>query len=458
MPGNNPNAGRQFLIACHYCDALNAEKPIRPNTTLKCGRCGSVLYRSPRESSQQILALALTEVVLFVLANAFPLLELKLFGNVYSASILQAVMVLYKLGFWELSILLFLMVFLFPALKLFLMLFVLLPLQFNRKLPGMITAMAWLQRIMIWGLIDVFLLATFVALSKMVSLADVQVGIALYAIISWFILRVLIEKALNTHSIWERIGEKNCPTKTLSSKKNVLMNCRTCHALCAVPEKSAGGRHRWECPRCGASLVVRKKKSISRTWAYLISAAVLYIPANILPMMNIKYMGRELHRTIIGGIISLFNDGSWPLAVIIFVASICIPLLKILVLSVLLVTIHLKASWNPRHRTFFYRIVDFIGRWSMLDVFATSLLATLVRFGQLVEITPGYGAIAFAAVVVITMFAAFSFDPRVIWDNAAPRNELPDSRPEGGRSITLPSGNGQGRGENHGREARERIP
>ena len=170
------------------------------------------------------------------------------------------------------------------------------------------------------------------------------------------------------------------------------------------------------CARCGSSLRQRKKNSLSRAWAFLIAAVVLYAPANIYPIMTVYQFGRGEPDTILSGAAKLLETGMWPLALLVFVASVLIPILKILIIGYLLVSVQRSWQRNRVGRMRLYKLVEFIGRWSMVDVFMVSILIALVRLGNFAVIDPGVGAMAFAAVVVLTMLSSLSFDPRLIWD------------------------------------------
>lgn len=191
-----------------------------------------------------------------------------------------------------------------------------------------------------------------------------------------------------------------------------LLSCHTCGLL----SRPAPGMHEAVCSRCGAHLHLRKTESISRTWALLIAAMILYIPANVLPIMETGSLFGSQSDTILSGVVYLWTSGSWPLAVVVFFASIMVPLLKMIAITVLLVSVQLRSKWRMDQRAVLYRMVEFIGRWSMLDIYVVAILVTLVQAKALASIRAGPGAIAFGAVVVLTMFAAMSFDPRLIWD------------------------------------------
>jgi paraquat-inducible protein A len=170
------------------------------------------------------------------------------------------------------------------------------------------------------------------------------------------------------------------------------------------------------CPRCGAALHSRKPHSIARTWALVIAALLFYVPANVLPITKVSSLGVVQLDTILSGVIYFIHSGMWPIAVVIFIASIFVPLLKLLILILLLVSVQRRLRWRPKDRTRLYRITEAIGRWSMVDIFVVTILVALVHLGALANIEAQAGAAFFAAVVVITIFAAMSFDPRLIWD------------------------------------------
>lgn len=170
------------------------------------------------------------------------------------------------------------------------------------------------------------------------------------------------------------------------------------------------------CPRCGAALHQRIPNSISRTWALVVAALILYIPANVLPIMTTTSLGYQRSDTIMSGIQYLIVSGMWPIALVVFFASIVVPLLKLVVLTYLLISVQRRSRWRPRDRTRLYRLTEGIGRWSMVDIFVVTILVALVQLGSVAEVEAATGAIFFGAVVVITMFAAMTFDPRLIWD------------------------------------------
>jgi paraquat-inducible protein A len=194
-----------------------------------------------------------------------------------------------------------------------------------------------------------------------------------------------------------------------------LISCGTC-ALLSRPANAENPGH---CPRCGSALAWRRHNSVQYTWALVIAAAICYLPANVLPVLSTTAFGATESDTIMGGVIFLYMSGSWPLALIVFVASVMIPLGKLLALAYLLITVQRGSIANMHDRTRIYYLVEFVGRWSMLDVFVDAFVVALVQLQPLMSVEPGLGVVFFMAVVVLTMLAAQTFDPRLIWDSSS---------------------------------------
>jgi paraquat-inducible protein A len=196
-----------------------------------------------------------------------------------------------------------------------------------------------------------------------------------------------------------------------------LVSCETC-ALLSRPVEATEPGH---CRRCGGKLEWRRHRSIQYTWALVVAAAICYIPANVLPVLNTTTLGSTDSDTIMSGVALLYTTGSWPLALIVLIASVMVPLGKLIALSYLLISVQRGSIQSNRDRTRLYRLVEIIGRWSMLDVFVDTFTVALIQLQPLMSVEPGPGVLFFAAVVVLTMIAAESFDPRLIWDSNAMR-------------------------------------
>ena len=206
----------------------------------------------------------------------------------------------------------------------------------------------------------------------------------------------------------------NAPAQT--AMQHGLQNCEVCGLL----SRPASGAEEGRCPRCGEDLMFRKPASFERTWAFLIAAALCYIPANVLPVLTTTTATGTESDTIMQGVVLLWSPTGWPLSIIVLVASIMIPSAKILALAYLLISTQRGSSKNNRQRIRLYRLVEFIGRWSMVDVFVDTFTAALIQLQPLMSVEPGPGLVFFAGVVVLTMLAVESFDPRLIFDAASP--------------------------------------
>ena len=220
----------------------------------------------------------------------------------------------------------------------------------------------------------------------------------------------------------EEVAEARRRYGAVTARRSGLYACPACGLLSAKPPPEAlehadhGPTPTVECPRCGETLHQRKPHSITKTWAYLASAFILYIPANVFPITDTRTLFEDQSDTIFSGVLYLWQAGSWPLAALVFFASIVVPLAKLIVLSGLAFSVQRRTLRKPAQRTRLYRIVEFIGRWSMLDIYAVAILTALVQLKSLAEVTAGPGVLAFGAVCVLTILASHSFDPRLIWD------------------------------------------
>jgi paraquat-inducible protein A len=213
-------------------------------------------------------------------------------------------------------------------------------------------------------------------------------------------------------------------TPPVASELNLCL-CHSCGLACDMTLEPH------ECERCGAPLHRRKTNSLTRTWAFLFTALVFYIPANLLPVMNTKMVGHGADSTIMSGVLEFWEAGAWDIALIIFIASIAVPGIKFVALTLLLVTVQRDSLWACKERSKLYRFVEVIGYWSMLDVIVVALVASLVKFQALADIEPRQGILFFGLVVVFTMLSAMSFDPRLIWDRERDRerDKGPDKAP-----------------------------
>ena len=396
------------IIACHECEHLYSYEPIEPGAKANCLYCGALLYRNIPNSLDRSLALYITALILFFMANCFPFLSLKLGGRIEENILVSGGWALYQLGMGELGLLVFLTSVGFPFICIAGMLYLIIPLRLGYTPAAMGPVYRLINAITPWSLVSVFMLGVLIAFVKLQDIAEVLAGTSAYALGGLLVVYAAARANFDPGLLW---SGSSFPQVNVSSATRIL----TCHT-CGLLTDADAGYH--SCPRCDTPLHHRIRNSIERTWALLAAAAILLIPANVYPVMTVIRFGQGAPNTIMSGILHLIEDGMWGLAMIVFVASIVVPIVKLFVLSFLLISIQKKWSWRPRDRTLLYRVTEVVGAWSMVDIFLVGLLTALVSLDALSTIRPGIGATFFAGVVILTMFAAHSFDSRLIWDNA----------------------------------------
>jgi paraquat-inducible protein A len=398
------------IIACHDCGLLHHLRPLPQGAAARCTRCGAVLHRHKANGIDRTLMLTLAALILFVVANSFPFLTFELEGRATTSTLITGVTQLYEDGMWPLAALVLGVTIVVPLARLLAALYVLVPVRFNRLAPGTPVVFRAIESMHPWAMMEVFLLGVIVAYVKLSDLAHLELGTALFAFIALILTMIAAEVALDPREVWDRVGRQAAATSLSGVDSRSLVSCHACDQVCRLTRA-----HDARCPRCGAALHRRKPHSIARTWALLIAACILYIPANLLPVMTVTSFGQGEPDTILSGVKTLIAAGMWPVAILVFFASITVPVLKIIALAFLLISVQRRSAWRSRDRTVLYRLVESVGRWSMVDIFMISILVALVNLGAIASILPGPGAIAFAAVVILTMIAAMSFDPRLIW-------------------------------------------
>lgn len=412
---------RPSLTKCHECDQTQRLPHIAPGESALCARCGTTLHRHRSNSLERSLALTLAGLILFVTANSFPFLSFEMQGQTTETTLMSGAFDLYNQGRWELAAVVLFTSIVAPGAQLLLLTVVLGALRFDRLPPGFAYLFRLVTQLAPWGMMDVFLLGLLVAVVKLSGLATIIPGTSLFAFVVLIFVLAAAQSALDPELVWSKlpikthgIGQPPAPA--------ALIHCTTCDLTQARPAQAAS-HEPISCGRCGHRLHARKPDSIQRTWALVIAAIVCYIPANLLPIMQVTMLGAPQSDTIMSGVIYLLLHGMWPLALVVFVASVFVPLLKLAILVYLLISVQIRSRWRPVERTRLYRITEAIGRWSMVDIYVVTILVALVHLGNLASIEARAGAVFFAAVVILTIFAAMTFDPRLIWDAAARSRE-----------------------------------
>jgi paraquat-inducible protein A len=392
---------------------------LLPGESARCLRCARLLRRARVDPLGRSLALTVASLSLLGIACLMALMTVSTAGMVRGANLFTGPEGLGRNGLWPLSLIVLFTTVVAPALKLLATAYVLIGLRLTRPPRHLRRVYAFVEHLRPWAMIEVFLLGVIVGYTKLVDLVHIEIGVALYALFLVMLTMIAADAVLDRQAVWEEMERRGIPdTETdhaaiaLSRPEDGAVSCHTC-GLVSLPQA-----HDAHCPRCGSHLHRRRPNAIIRAWALLIAAMVLYIPANIYPVLQVIQLGSGAPSTILGGVVELLDAGMIPLAALVFFASVAVPMLKVIGLMTLLVSCRWRWASRLKDRTRLYAVVNAIGRWSMLDIFMESILVALVQFGSVVSIEPGVGAVAFCGVVILTMFAAESFDPRLMWDAA----------------------------------------
>jgi paraquat-inducible protein A len=429
---------RPHLRECRACGQFQIVPPLAPGMRSGCVRCGTLLRATRANSLDHHLALTFAAVVLFAIVWLGMLMKVSAAGIVHETTLDSGPKELVARGLWPLALAVAFTTAYASAVKFLGTIYVLVGLRMRRLPPNLRGVFLTARKLGTWSMLEVLLLGVFVAYTKLGDLVAIELGPAVYALGLLTIVIVWAEVALDPQAVWEEIERRGqthaaMPAEAPLEHRPGAMGCEGCGLVC-VPAESDG-----RCPRCGSPVHERKPNSLARTWAFVFAAAILYVPANVYPVLTVIQLGTGQPSTILGGVEDLLASGLYPLALLVFFASILVPMFKLIALAIMLLTVQLAApqgaaGYRLRERTRLYHVVAWIGRWSMVDIFMESLLGALVQFGSFVTIEPGFGAVAFCAVVFITIFAAEAFDPRLMWD-AAGRNAhrpLPSGRPLSG--------------------------
>ena len=432
------------LRECPGCGLFQIVPAMAPGLRSNCTRCGTALRITRVDPLNRHLALTFAAMVLFIVVWEAMLMKVSAVGIVRETILESGPRELVARGLWPIAIAVAFTTAYAPLGKFLATFYVLIGLKLRRPPPRIRDAFLLSRRLNTWCMLEVLLLGVFVAYTKLGDLVTIELGPAVYALGLLTVVWVWAEVAFDPHAAWEEIERRGLthapmPVDPPLAWRPGAMGCEGC-GLVSVPAEGDG-----HCPRCGSWVHERKPNSVSRTWALVVAAIVLYIPANVYPVLTVIQLGAGEPSTIMGGVEELLDSGMYPLAALVFFASIMVPLFKLLGLGSMLTATQLGqpgagASILIRERTVLYHVVAWIGRWSMVDIFMESLLGALVQFGRAVTIEPGVGALAFCAVVFITIFAAETFDPRLMWD-AAGRNphRAPADRPGSGALAPSPS-------------------
>ena len=427
---SNENA-KSSLTACPGCDLLIPVPEVPDGHYIACGRCGTTLSKSYVNSIDRVIALSFAGLLLYLPAMFLPLMTLSSLGLREKGSVVDTCIGFYKNGYVVVSIVMFITAVIVPFLKISIPFLTAVSLKLRKKSKALISSFKLLKHLEEWGMVEIYLLGILITLIKMGDVASIDFNLGFFCFIGLVLLSMAVSVSIDRRLFWYLLERKETseddeeihrlgslfiesPRLVQTAANMDLMRCHDCGKLVkAQPNEQ-------DCPRCGSPLHFRTQKSITITWALVITSLILFFPANMLPIMQVDFLGVPDRSTILDGIIYFFTHGSIGIGLIILIASILVPLYKIIGLVIILLTIHSGKNRQLKQKSKMFRFIEFIGRWSMLDIFVVAILTVLVDFGFLTSIHTAPGATYFCLVVIATMCAAIVFDPRILWDACDP--------------------------------------
>ena len=394
------------LVECPQCGLLQILPPPISGHSRRCIRCEGSFGRWAA-GGDTALALAVTALVLFLLAYLSPMMAIDIDGRGQSVRLGSGIAGLYDHKLAPLAFFVLLISVVAPLGRVMTLAYVVFRARQLQFIPHLSIVLRVAEILRPWSMLDVFLVGALIALTKLHDLAQTVVGMGLWALGLLVATLAALEIAIDRQMLWDSLiwaqGDRVMPFSRSYSA------CREC----GLVQSS-----RAQCLRCDSHLHRRKPNSLQNATALVAAGFILYLPANLYPVMTVVSFGHRTTATIMGGVIQLLDGSDWPLALIVFAASVAVPLLKLLGLSLLLLSTWFGFRARLIGRTRLYRLIELVSRWSTVDIFVAALLTALVALGNIATIEPGFGALAFGAVVVVTMLATACFDPRLMWDAA----------------------------------------
>jgi len=399
-------------VLCPQCDLLVALPELKIGQKASCPRCKTSLTSRWEEPRKRPVGYAISALFMLVLANMFPFVNMRVAGLGSEVTLIQIPRVMFNENYASLGSLFMIVVQMIPALCMLTIILLCIPVKLPGKWSNHIARMLFLLKT--WCMVEIFLAGVLVSFVKLIAYGEVGIGASFIPYVLFCLLQLRAFQCTDRYWLWQQVA----PAPKIESAIRVgesglsqgLRSCQCCMAILPAQQSV--------CPRCGSKGHARRKNSLQWTIALLVTSVMLYIPANLLPIMITQVLGSKLPSTIMSGVALLWGEGSYPVAMVIFIASIMVPSLKMLAIAWLCWDANSNKEIDRERLHLVYEVVEFVGRWSMIDVFVIAVLSALVRMGQLMSIYPDIGALLFASVVILTMFAAMTFDPRLIWDRS----------------------------------------
>ena len=405
--------------ACPECDLVVVLPPLRPGEAAACPRCNRELTYRSKAPAERVLAYALAALTFLLLTLPFTFMQFTL-GGIQQEIVLLDTATAFRSSEWPLlAVLIVATILVLPGMYLAALTYVYIGIARREIWSGSIWLARAISHIKPWLMTDVFLVGVLVSLVKLLSMASISLGLSFWAFCGYVIFMAKTVSNVDADWMWFALQkEPKAPFVAevgRSAWSQGVVGCPTCGLL-----------NRFEqghCRRCARRIRLPGGHSLQWTIALLLAATILYIPANVYPMMSTQSVTGSSDATILGGVWQMIEYGSYLVAAVIFFASIVIPVAKIGILLWLCYVVRFGKRMSAQKRMRWYRVVEFIGRWSMIDVFVVAIMVALIQAGVLLSIQPGPAALAFAAVVVLTMLAAMAFDPKALWHPERVRDE-----------------------------------
>lgn len=391
---------------CHGCDMLFLLPGMSKGEYAICPQCATRVGFGRDWSMTRLAAMSMAMLLLMPFAYTAPLLDIRLLGVAINASLFEGIWQMTKQGHPVTASMVAFCTVGVPVTLMISLLYLFFAPRIGMNLRPILLL---LEKLKAWMMLDIYLVGLAVAAIKIREFSDIQLGHGMVAYLTLTLLSLLTLIHLNPDQLWLRFYPRQYPV--INPERYRL--CLACH-FTSAPDT------RGRCPRCHTPLRARRRHSLQKSWAALISAIVFLVPANLLPISILYVNGARKEDTILSGIISLAN-GNIPVAAVVFIASILVPFTKVVVLSTLLLSIHLRAQRGIIVRMRLLRVMIWIGRWSMLDLFVIALMMSLVNRDQLLAFTLGPAAFYFGAAVILTILAAEWLDSRLMWDSHGTR-------------------------------------
>lgn len=403
-----PQSRYQRCSECDFLFSVPNLHNLHRTQTAHCPRCNAKVEKGRLYSLPRLVIIAVSILILMPFAYTEPLISIRLLGTQINASLWEGIWQMSSQGHPITASMVAFCVIGAPLTLAISLIYLHFGHQFGMNLRPVLLM---LNRLKDWVMLDIYLVGMAVACIKVKEYADIDIGIALIAYLMMTLLVTITLINLNIEQLWE----KSYPQPKPKGMPYSFQLCLACK-FTGKPD------HRGRCPRCHVFMSARYKNSLQKTWAALIAAIILLLPANLLPISIIYANGERMEDTIFSGVISLGTSGNLPIAIIVFVASVLVPFTKVTVMLTLLLSIHFRANQGLKTRIRLLRLVTWIGRWSMLDLFVISLTMSLVNRDQLLSFTMGPAAFYFGSAVILTILSVEWLDSRLIWDAHATRN------------------------------------